>query len=127
MFWENFNRMCISRGLTPNAAARQIGIPSGSVTDWKRGRIPRDATVIRIADFFGVTASDLMSDTTTDAVSQEVPSPSASILQAFSRPDTTLTDAELDLICDYRSDPAFRVAVDAIHAALHPKKDASSS
>lgn len=59
MFWENFNRLCNSRGVTPNGVAKELGIPSGSVTDWKKGRTPRSATQIKIADYFGVSVNAL--------------------------------------------------------------------
>lgn len=59
MFWENFNRLCNSKGVTPNGVAKELGIPSGSVTDWKKGRTPRSATQIKIADYFGVSVNAL--------------------------------------------------------------------
>lgn len=60
MFWENFVRFCNSKGKAPNAVAKEIGIPSGSVTDWKNGRTPQHRTLIKIADYFGVMVDALL-------------------------------------------------------------------
>ena len=60
MFWENFVRFCNSKEKAPNAVAKEIGIPSGSVTDWKNGRTPQHRTLIKIADYFGVTVDTLL-------------------------------------------------------------------
>ena len=94
MFWENFNRLCIEKGTSPNAVAKVLSIPSGSVTDWKRGRKPRDATIIRIADYFGVTVSDLLDD----------PSPTDRILH-LPITDRTVSDEEYEIIVAMRRQP----------------------
>lgn len=60
MFWENFVRFCNSKEKAPNAVAKEIGIPSGSVTDWKNGRTPQHRTLIKIADYFGITVDALL-------------------------------------------------------------------
>lgn len=54
MFWENFKKLCSTVGKSPNAVAKEIGISSGSVTEWKTGRLPRRTTLEKIADYFGV-------------------------------------------------------------------------
>lgn len=86
MFWENFNRLCNEKGVTPNRAAKEIGIPSGSVTDWKNGRQPRSATVLRIADYFGVPSTALLDE----------PSP-APILEPQAIPGITAEEQEIIL------------------------------
>lgn len=60
MFWEIFNRLCNDHNIKPNAVAKELAIPSGSVTDWKKGRIPRDGTLIKIADYFNVSTNYLL-------------------------------------------------------------------
>ena len=62
MFWENFLRLCVAHGLKPNTLAKKLDIPSASVTNWKNGRIPRQSTLMKIADYFGVTVSDLLDE-----------------------------------------------------------------
>lgn len=60
MFWENFLRLCNGKEISPNALAVALKIPSGSITNWKNGMVPRQATLLRIADYFGVTVDYLL-------------------------------------------------------------------
>lgn len=59
-FFERFSALCKDRGETPNSVAKIIGASSGSVTAWKRGADPRNATLAKIADYFGVTTDYLL-------------------------------------------------------------------
>lgn len=63
MFWENFIRLCNERNTKPNNVAKALGIPSGSVTDWKNGRTPRSTTAQKLADYFGVSVDYLLGET----------------------------------------------------------------
>lgn len=63
MFWENFIRLCNERNTKPNNVAKALGIPSGSVTDWKNGRTPRSTTAQKLADYFGVSVDYLLGKT----------------------------------------------------------------
>jgi transcriptional regulator with XRE-family HTH domain len=40
--------------------AKELGISSGAVTNWKNGAVPQSATLKRIADYFGVSTSYLL-------------------------------------------------------------------
>ena len=60
MFWENFLKLCNAKGVTPNGVAKKIGIASCSVTSWKNGGVPRDSTLLKIAEFFGVSVDYLL-------------------------------------------------------------------
>ena len=44
----------------PTNAVKEIGIAAGSITKWKEGRIPRDSTLIKIAEYFGVSVEYLL-------------------------------------------------------------------
>lgn len=61
-FWDNFVKLCANAGKKPNPVAKELGISSGAVTSWKSGRVPHDTTLIKIADYFGVTVDELMQD-----------------------------------------------------------------
>ena len=60
MFFERFSALCKERGETPNSVAKLIGASSGSVTAWKKGTDPRNATLAKIADHFEVTTDYLL-------------------------------------------------------------------
>lgn len=59
-FFEQYKKICEERGISPNGAAKEIGLPSSSVTHWKDGAIPRIKTVQKIADYFCVTTDYLL-------------------------------------------------------------------
>ena len=61
MFWENYENLCKSKGVSPNKAASQIGVSSGSVTAWKNGRIPRLSVLTKIAEYFNTSVEELLS------------------------------------------------------------------
>ena len=60
MFWECFVQLCAERNTKPNPVAKELGISSGAVTNWKNGAVPQSATLKRIADYFGVSTSYLL-------------------------------------------------------------------
>lgn len=60
MFWDNFYNLCLQKGISPNAAAKEMKISSGTVTEWKNGREPQNATLRKVADYFGVTVDYLL-------------------------------------------------------------------
>lgn len=62
MFWDNFVELCIKKGQSPNSVCDALGYSTAVATKWKRGSIPRDTTVRKIADYFGVSVEMLLSD-----------------------------------------------------------------
>lgn len=63
MFWKIFLKLCSSKEKSPNKIAKEIGISSGAITNWKNGATPQDSTLQKIADYFGVTVDSLLADT----------------------------------------------------------------
>lgn len=59
IFFERFSELCKLHGETPNSVAKEIGASSGSVTAWKKGTEPRNATMTKIADYFDTTVDYL--------------------------------------------------------------------
>lgn len=60
-FYEKYLCLCNSINKSPSAVALELKIGKPSVTRWKNGATPRDATVLKIADYFGITVTELMS------------------------------------------------------------------
>ena len=54
MFYEQLKRICASKGTTPTAVVRKIGISSGNVTSWKNGSSPKSETLQLLANELGV-------------------------------------------------------------------------
>ena len=60
MFFDVYRELCATRKKTPNGVAKELGFPSSSVTQWKKGSTPRPAALQEIADYFGVSVSYLL-------------------------------------------------------------------
>ena len=63
MFWDIFVNLCAQNGESPNKVAKNLSIASGTVSEWKKGRVPQNATLKKIADYFGVTVDYLLGKT----------------------------------------------------------------
>jgi transcriptional regulator with XRE-family HTH domain len=62
MFKQNFINICIDRGVAPTAVLREIGIAHATFTNWTNDSVPRQTTLVKIADYFGITPDDLLRD-----------------------------------------------------------------
>ena len=71
-FYKNFVSLCNSVGKSPTAVILEIGLERSSVTRWKKGGLPSDATALRIANYFKITAEELMKDENHPADGEEV-------------------------------------------------------
>ena len=61
MFYNIYCDLCQKHGLTPSGAAAKIGFNRASVTMWKNtGKAPKQDLLIRIAEFFDVSADYLL-------------------------------------------------------------------
>lgn len=66
VFYENYVKLCNSVGKSPSAVAVELKLGKPSVTRWKNGAEPRDATLQKIADHFGVTVDFLKGEEQTN-------------------------------------------------------------
>lgn len=87
MFWNTYTTLCAKQGASPNAVAKSLSIASGTVTKWKNGAMPQNATLKKLADYFGVTVDELLGNDT--------PAPAS--------PVTTFTPEEQRVILRYRA------------------------
>lgn len=58
-FYENFVKMCNQVGKSPSRVAQEVGISKSIVSRWKNGGGVTDATIRRVADYFGVSVGQL--------------------------------------------------------------------
>ena len=59
VFFINFVNLCNKNGISPSAAAEEMGYQRSVVTRWSKGTEPRQATLQRVADYFGVSVEEL--------------------------------------------------------------------
>ena len=73
MFWKNFLQICNDKNTTPTAVVSELGISRGSVTGWKKGSVPNDGTLLKLADYFGVSVDYLLGNEEKEKVPSELP------------------------------------------------------
>lgn len=71
MFYEQFIKLCVERGIAPSAAVVEMGFAKSAVTYWKRGSTPTDATLLTVANYFGVSVEYLQSGIKKEPVTDE--------------------------------------------------------
>ena len=60
MFYEKLIVLCAQHNTTPNAVCNALGLAESAATRWRSGSIPRDTTLKKIANFFGITVDELL-------------------------------------------------------------------
>ena len=71
MFKENFVRLCNQKGVAPTVVCKEIGLSDAVYSKWTDESIPRRATLMKIADYFGVTVDDLLNEEKAPAAEAE--------------------------------------------------------
>ena len=66
MFKQRFIRLCNERGVSPSAACSAIGLSNATFSCWTDESVPRKATLMRIADYFGVSVDYLLGNVQMD-------------------------------------------------------------
>lgn len=62
MFWKKFVFLCENKNKSPSAICSELGFSTTMATKWKNGSIPRDTTLLKIADYFGVSVEYFKGD-----------------------------------------------------------------
>lgn len=61
MFYDQFHRLCMAKGVTPTQVARDLGLRQSTVSMWKKqGTTPKYDTLRKLADYFRVDVDDLL-------------------------------------------------------------------
>lgn len=102
MFYSNYVKLCSKINKSPSAVGEELGFTRASVTGWGNGATPRKSSLIKIADYFGVTVTELMS-----GVGEQEKAPatkgeglSVTVQELFDFIDTA-TNAELNELLRY--------------------------
>ena len=62
LFWERLQYLCKAKGISPTKVVNDLEFSSGVMTHWKNGKVPRNSTIKRISDYFGVPMAFFESD-----------------------------------------------------------------
>ena len=101
MFKENFIRLCNVKKESPSSVCVKVGITPGTYSRWKETSVPRDATLMRIAEYFNVTVEDLLKKGTSSA-------PKIENVEFFTTPK------EREVISSYRQHPELQPVIDKL-------------
>ena len=67
MFYDIFLNLCQDRGISSYKALKEMGVGMSTATRWKQGTAqPSYKTLQKIADYFGVSVDELLSDNAAD-------------------------------------------------------------
>ncbi len=62
LFVQNIKKYCELRGVKPTVACRESGVGTSFISDINRGQTPSVAKVQMLADYLGVTTSELLGE-----------------------------------------------------------------
>lgn len=62
LFVQKVKMICLQRGIKPTNACKESGVGGSFINDIERGRIPSVAKVQMLAEYLGVTTSDLLDE-----------------------------------------------------------------
>ena len=108
MFWNNFVKLCNKIGKSPNGVCAELGYSTAIASKWKKGATPRDTTLKKIADYFGIPVTALTEDS--DAVGA-TPSSAKKVSPFLVTPEN---EKESRVLFAYRSHPEMQPAVDKL-------------
>lgn len=63
VFVQNIKHYCKLKGIKPTVACRESGVGSSFINNLERGQTPSVAKVQMLADYLGVTTSELLGET----------------------------------------------------------------
>ena len=84
MFWEQLEKICKSRNITPSKLAKELNFSNAIATAWKKGSPPNSERLCAIADYFGVTTDYLLGRSGADP---ELPEDERELLHNYRRAD----------------------------------------
>lgn len=73
MFKKNFINFCNKKGIAPTVVCQEIGLSTAVYSKWTDESVPRKTTLIKLADYFGITVEELLSDDPTPAEIKKEP------------------------------------------------------
>ena len=66
MFFDNFEKLCVQRGVSVYKACTEIGLNRSAVAKWKKGAVPNGTTLNKLSEYFGVSVEHLLSSESTE-------------------------------------------------------------
>lgn len=101
MFYDEFLKLCTQKGVSPSKACADMGLANANLLKWRNGAVPRNATMLTIATYFGVPQQFLEGIPTPTDADYILPSPSESPYKAFLSTVALLNEDEIRKLTGY--------------------------
>lgn len=72
MFKDNFIKLCNAKGVPPTTACTDNGLTKSAFSQWSDSSVPRKATLMKLADYFGCSVEDLLRNDTPEKVEPNI-------------------------------------------------------
>lgn len=103
-FYEKYLMLCDKNKKTPSGAALEMGLSKTTVNRWKNGGGITDATILKVASYFGIPKEELTGE---EQKEKPTPSEGSGLDAAFNAVLDQLTEQELADVLQYAK---FKVA-----------------
>lgn len=105
MFYDNVKELCAVNRTNITQLAKDLGLSTSMPTKWKNGAVPKADTLKKIAEHFGVSTDDLLTEFGPSLTISHVTG--STVLQGFGNSHTcqTLSTEESELLRIYRALP----------------------
>lgn len=103
-FYDNYIKLCASCGKNPTTVSKEIGLSNAAASGWKNGKKPSAITKQRLADYFGVSVSELTGE---EQKEKPAPGEGSGLDARFDALLSQMTDADLADLLEYME---FKVA-----------------
>lgn len=102
MFYKIFLQLCAENNKKPNNVTKDLGLSTATATDWKKGSVPRDVTLTKIAEYFGVSVDYLLGKEKSSSEEDEQMSEFAKLFPQLSEEEQRLVIAQMKGIIDMK-------------------------
>lgn len=103
-FYEKYLMLCDKNKKTPSGAALEMGLSKTTVNRWKNGGGITDATILKVASYFGIPKEELTGE---EQKEKPTPGEGSGLDAAFNAVLDQLTEQELADVLQYAK---FKVA-----------------
>ena len=111
MFKTIFIKLCNERGESPTSVCLKVGLSNSAYTAWTDESVPRMTTLVKLAEYFGVSVDYLLGREHTGAPFSENADGEQGSARVLMEP---LTPRELELVQRYRTQVAMRQSINKL-------------
>lgn len=121
MFYAQLEELCVKNGTKPTIVTRELGYSTGSMSQWKKGSSPSGDTLLKFADYFGVSTDYLLTGEENKIEAKKEPPPMTGLThdielilleKGLLKEDTPMPQDEERALLDY-----LRLSVEAFKKA----------